>query len=97
MSFCATICCSLTQNFSGVFFFLYLHSGLRQVGAHGQTFPHHHVGVVGFLEGLLQGLQLLGGEGRATAALLSVLGAIAGLKDNVLKCTAVEKQETAPV
>lgn len=76
---------------------LYLHSSLRQVGAHGQTFTHHHVGVVGLLESLLQSLQLLGSEGRPTAPLLSVLGTIAGLKDNVLKCTAVEKQETAPV
>lgn len=52
---------------------------------------------MGLLERLLQGLQLLGGESRPTAALLTVLGAIAGLKDNVLKCAAVEKQETAPV
>lgn len=87
------ICSSLTRTSA----FLYLHSSFRQVGAHGQTFTHHHVGVVGLLESLLQSLQLLGGEGRPTAALLSVLGAIAGLKDNVLKCTAVEKQETAPV
>lgn len=48
---------------------------------------------MGLLEGLLQGLQLLGGEGRATAPLLSVLGAVASLKDDVLKCAAVEKQE----
>lgn len=76
---------------------LYLNACLRQVGAHGQTLTHHHVRVVGLLEGLLQGLQLLGGEGRATAALLSVLGAIASLKDDVLKCAAVEKQETRAV
>lgn len=76
---------------------MYLHSCFRQVGAHGQAFTHHHVGVVGLLESLLQGLQLLRGEGRPTAPLLSVLGAITGLKDNVLKCAAVEKQETAAV
>lgn len=58
---------------------LYLNTCLRQVGAHGQTLTHHHVRVVCLLEGLLQGLQLLGGEGRATAPLLSVLGAIASL------------------
>lgn len=72
----------------------YLHSSLRQVGAHGQTFTHHHIWVVRLLESFLQGLQLLGSEGRPTAPLLSVLGAIPGLKDNVLKCAAVEKQET---
>lgn len=72
----------------------YLHTRLRQVGAHGQTFPHHHIRVVGLLERFLQGLQLLGSESRTTAPLLSVLGAIPGLKDNVLKCAAVEKQET---
>lgn len=76
---------------------LYLHARLRQVCAHGQTLTHHHIRVVGFLEGLLQRLQLLGGEGRATAALLSVLGSIAGLKDNVLKCAAVEKEKERPV
>lgn len=76
---------------------VYLHTSLRQVGAHGQAFPHHHIRVVGFLEGFLQGFQLLSGEGCTTAPLLSVLGAIPGLKDNVLKCAAVEKQETRPV
>lgn len=72
----------------------YLHTCLRQVRAHGQTLTHHHIRIVGLLEGFLQGLQLLGGEGCPTAALLSVLGAIPGLEDNVLKCAAVEKQET---
>lgn len=81
----------------GFFFFLYLHTCLRQVGAHGQTFTHHHIRVVGLLEGFLQGLQLLSGEGCPTTPLLSMLGAIPGLKDNVLKCAAVEKQETRPV
>lgn len=87
------LCSSLTRTRT----FLYLHPSLGQVGAHGQTLTHHHIGVVGLLEGLLQSLQLLGSEGRPAAALLSVLGAIAGLKDNVLKCTAVEKQEAAAV
>lgn len=71
----------------------HLHSGLGQVGAHSQTLTHHHVRVVGLLEGLLQGLQLLRREGRATAPLFSVLGAVASLKDDVLKCAAVEKQK----
>ena len=75
----------------------YLDAGLGQVGAHGQAFPHHHVGVVGLLEGFLQGLQLLGGERGPTAPLLSVLGAIPGLEDNVLKCAAVEKKQTRTV
>lgn len=78
-------------------FVFYLHTCLGQVGAHGQAFTHHHVRVVRLLEGFLQSFQLLGGERCPTAPLLSVLGAIAGLKDNVLKCTTVEKQETRPV
>lgn len=77
--------------------FFYLNSCLRQVGAHGQAFSHHHIRVVGLLESFLQGFQLLGGEGCPAAPLLSVLGAIPGLKDNVLKCAAVEKQETRAV
>lgn len=72
----------------------YLNACLGQVGAHGQTLSHDHVRVVSLLESFLQGLQLLGGEGCPTAPLLSVLGAIPGLEDNVLKCAAVEKQET---
>lgn len=59
--------------------FFYLNACLRQVGAHGQTFTHHHIRVVSLLESFLQGLQLLGGERRPTAPLLSVLGAIPGL------------------
>ena len=71
----------------------YLHTSLRQVRTHGQTLAHHHIRVVGLLEGLFQGLQLLGSEGSATAPLLSVLGAISGLQDDVLKCAAVEREE----
>lgn len=71
---------------------LYLHSGLGQVGAHGQPLPHHHIRIVGFLEGLLQRLQLLRGEGRAAAALLAVLGAVPSLQDDVLECAAVGKE-----
>jgi hypothetical protein len=52
---------------------------------------------VGLLEGFFQGLQLLGSEGCATASLLSVLGAIPGLEDDVLKCAAVEGKETGPI
>lgn len=74
--------------------FSYLHSGLGQVGAHGQSLPHHHIWVVGLLEGLLQRLQLLGSEGRAAAALLAVLGAVTSLQDDVLKCAAVGKENT---
>lgn len=70
----------------------YLHSGLGQVGAHGQTLPHDNIRVVRLLEGLLQSFQLLGGKGRPAASLLSVLGAVAGLQDDVLKCTAVERK-----
>ena len=76
----------------------HLHTGLGQVGAHGEALPHHHVGVVGLLEGLLQGLQLLGGERSATAPLLAVLGAIPGLEDDVLKCETVEeKNQQGPI
>lgn len=67
----------------------YLHAGFRQVGTHGQPLTHHHIWVVSLLEGLFQSLELLSRERSAAAALFSVLGAIAGLQDDVLKCTAV--------
>lgn len=70
----------------------YLHTGLRQIGTHGQPLAHHHVRVMGLLESLFQGLKLLGCERRATPTLFTVLGAIAGLQDDVLKCTAVGGQ-----
>lgn len=69
-----------------------LHSGLGQVGAHGQPLPHHHIRIVGLLEGLFQRLQLLRGEGRAAAALLAVLGPVTSLQDDVLECAAVGKE-----
>lgn len=72
----------------------YLHSGLGQIGAHGQPLSHHHVRVVRLLEGLLQRFQLLRGEGRAAAALFAVLGAVARLQDDVFKCAAVGRQKT---
>lgn len=75
----------------------YLDSGFRQVCAHGQPLPHHHVWVVSLLEGLLQGLQLLGGESRATSPLFAVLGSITCLQNDVLKCTAVGRQEEWPI
>lgn len=70
----------------------YLHAGLGQIGTHGQPLAHHHIWVMSLLEGLLQGLELLGCECRATTTLFAVLGAIAGLQDDVLKCTAVGRQ-----
>lgn len=70
----------------------YLHTGLRQIGTHGQPLAHHHIWVMSLLEGLLQGLKLLGCECCATTTLFAVLGAIAGLQDDVLKCTAVGGQ-----
>lgn len=70
----------------------YLHAGLGQIGTHGQPLAHHHIWVMSLLEGLLQGLKLLGCECRATTTLFAVLGAIAGLQDDVLKCTAVGRQ-----
>lgn len=70
----------------------YLHPGLGQVGAHGQPLPHHHIWIVGLLEGLLQRLQLLRGEGRAAAPLLAVLRAVTSLQDDVLECAAVGKE-----
>lgn len=87
----------ITLNYLRLLCFFYLNACFRKVGAHGETFPHYHIRVVGLLESFLQGLKLLGGEGCATAPLLSVLRAIPGLKDNVLKCAAVEKEETRPV
>lgn len=70
----------------------YLHPSLGQVGAHGQSLAHHHIRVVSLLEGLFQGLKLLSSERRAAATLFAVLGAITGLQDDVLKCTAVGGQ-----
>lgn len=75
----------------------YLHSGLGQVGAHGQPLPHHHIRVVGLLESLLQRFQLLRSEGRAAPALFAVLRAVASLQDDVLKCTAVGRENTRQV
>lgn len=75
----------------------YLDSGFRQVCAHGQPLSHHHIWVVSLLEGLLQRLQLLGGEGRATSPLFAVLGSITCLQNDVLKCTAVGRQEKWPI
>lgn len=73
----------------------YLYARLGQVGAHGQPLPHHHIRVVGLLEGLLQRLELLCGEGGAAAALFAVLGSVAGLQDDVFKCAAVGRENTA--
>lgn len=70
----------------------YLHPSLRQVGAHGQPLTHHHIRVVSLLEGLFQGLELLSSERCTAATLFAVLGAITGLQDDVLKCTAVGGQ-----
>lgn len=75
----------------------YLHSGFGQVGAHGQPLSHHHVRVVGLLESLLQRLQLLRREGRAAPTLFAVLRAVASLQDDVLKCAAVERENTRQV
>lgn len=75
----------------------YLDSGFRQVCAHGQPLSHHHIWVVSLLEGLLQGLQLLGSEGRATPPLFAVLGSITCLQNDVLKCTAVGRQGKWPI
>lgn len=47
---------------------------------------------MGLLEGLLQRLQLLRGEGRAAAALFAVLGPVTSLQDDVLECAAVGKE-----
>lgn len=77
-----------------VLVYAYLHTGLRQVGAHGEPLSHHHIRVVGLLESLLQRFQLLRGEGRAAPALLAVLRAVASLQDDVLKCAAVGKEKT---
>lgn len=75
----------------------YLHSGFWQIGAHCQSLPHDHVGIVSLLKGLLQGFQLLGCERRAASPLFAVLGAITGLQNDVLKRTAVGRQEKWPI
>lgn len=75
----------------------YLHAGLREVSAHGKALAHHHVGVVGLLESLLQGLKLLRGERGAAPALFAMLGPVASLEDDVLKCAAVGREETRQV
>jgi len=56
-----------------------LHSSFGKVGAHGQAFTHDHIRVVSFLEGFLQRLELLRGEGCSAAALLPVLRAVPSL------------------
>jgi hypothetical protein len=62
----------------------YLYPGLRQIGHHGQSLPHHHVRVVCLGEGLLQGGQLVVCE-RSPAPALLPLAAVTRLQDNVWK------------
>ena len=66
----------------------YLHPDLRQVDLHGQLLAAVHVRVVGLLEGALQLVQLVGGEGGAVAAVLLlgllVLAQVRGLGVGVL-------------
>lgn len=45
----------------------YLHSHFWEVNFHGQLFTAVNVGVVGLLEGTLQFVQLVGGEGGSVA------------------------------
>ena len=51
----------------------HLYSSLGEADLDCQLLPGEHVGVVGPAEGLLQLLQLEGGEGGAVASLLSHL------------------------
>lgn len=53
----------------------HLDSNLWKVDLHGQLLPAVHVWIVGLLEGALQLVQLVGGEGGAVAAVL-LLGRI---------------------
>ena len=49
----------------------YLHSRLSQVDLHCQLFPHEDIRIPRLLEGLLQLLQLLGGEVGSVSPLLA--------------------------
>ena len=66
----------------------YLHPDLRQVDLHGQLLTAVHVRVVGLLEGPLQLVELVGGEGGAVAPVLLlglvVLAEVGGLGVAVL-------------
>lgn len=48
----------------------YLDSDLREVHLHGELLAAVHIRVVGLLEGTLQLMQLVGGEGGAVASVL---------------------------
>ena len=56
-----------------------LHTGLGEVGPHGQLLPRVHVGVVGLLEDLLQLLQLVAGESGSVPPLLALVALRVGL------------------
>lgn len=47
----------------------YLHPLLLQINLHGKLFAQHHIGIMRFVEGGLQLLELLLGEDGAMAAL----------------------------
>ena len=53
---------------------VYLYSGLAELGPLAELLPGVDVRVLGPLEGLLQLVQLVGGEGGAGAALLPLQG-----------------------
>ena len=55
---------------------LYLDSDFRQVDLHGELLPAVDVRVVGLLEGSLQLVQLVRGEGRPVPPVLLLVGVI---------------------
>ena len=61
-----------------------LDARLRQVEAHGELFAREHVRVLGLVEGALQLVQLVGGEGGARAAYLAAGSAVGVPLDLVL-------------
>lgn len=56
----------------------HLHAHLRQVDLHGELLARVHVRVVALLEGALQLVQLVGGEGGAVPPVLLLVGRGAG-------------------
>ena len=79
----------------------YLDPNLWEVDLHGQLLAAVHVGVVGLLEGALQLVELVGGEGGAVAPVLLlglfVLAGIGGLGVVIVAVYALPQLAQVPV
>ena len=75
---------NFNDTLSQILMISYLYSCLGQVGHHGETFAHDDIRIVRLRERFLERCQLLVGERRTTATLLSV-GAITCLQYYVWK------------